>query len=612
MVFQNHPYCGLEDGLVDGNMIYIDPILQSPSPNHYDNRWATPTQLKENSTTAPFFPDLCRQVPDHTTTRPALGISPVPPPSQTRLASPVSSIELSSSGSAHSPDADTESYHDNIPRTPPDTAVLSPFQPSLSQEPFAHALQFSGMGSGYVNPFDVNPSQPPEYCESDNGIIDFGFTHQNYNFDMNGSCDMEPAQSTGVPGFTTRRASPDQMRPMVKRSVDASSQYPPPPKDEDMGSDDDAPGKRQNDDDADGDYWPNKRQRTAARTPQRGMKTATATTLSASSRRTRNRANNIPPARSFTTTSSSNTDSKTSFTCPTCKQRNFPSQADLDAHIKKQHLRSFNCVFDFAGCDSTFGSKNEWKRHVSTQHLLLHYWVCTEGACANAHTTSPSPSSPATPTANPNGAIFNRKDLFTQHLKRMHAPKAVKDHLPSSKHRTTTTTAKPTPNPTTTNALTQWEARLKHLQENAIRPRCALPALMRCPVPSCLAEPFRGQDAWNQRMEHVAKHMERAAQGKEPRVVFGGDGDATLVRWAARADVAIIVPRGGAAVGGDGDGDGDGDGGPRGWGLKSPLRRGPGGNVVVVAPVRGGGVVGEEIVVAAEGEDEEDAEGEED
>jgi hypothetical protein len=594
MIFQNQPYYGLEDGLADGNMPYIDPTLQSHSPNHYDDTWAT---LKENSTTALFLPDLCRQVPDHTSIRPAMGISPVPPPSHARLASPISSIEPSSSGSAHSPHADTESYHDNIPRTPPDTAALSPFQPSLSLEPFVHALQFSGMGSRYVNPCDVNPSQPPEYCESDNGIIDFNFANPSYNFDMNGSCDMEPTQSTSVSGFTS--AGPDQMRPTVKQSVDTSSQYPPPPKDEDMGSDDDAPGKRQNDDDADGDYRPNKRQRTAARAPQRGMRaatttdTTTTTTLSASSRRTRN---------------PSTTNNKTPFTCPTCKQRNFPSKPDLDAHIKKQHVRSFNCVFDFAGCDSTFGSKNEWKRHVSTQHLLLHYWVCTEGTCAAAHATSPSP----TPNLNPNGAIFNRKDLFTQHLKRMHAPKAVKDHLPSSKHRTTASTAPTTT--TTSSAVTHWETRLKHLQENAIRPRCALPTRMCCPVPSCPAEPFQGQDAWNQRMEHVAKHMERAAQGKEPRVVFGGDGDTTLVRWAARGDVAIIVPRAGTA-------EAPADG-PPGWGLKSPLRRGPGGNVVVVAPVRngGGGGVGEEIVVAEGGgcgdgggeEEEEDAEGEED
>lgn len=136
-------------------------------------------------------------------------------------------------------------------------------------------------------------------------------------------------------------------------------------------------------------------------------------------------------------------------------------------------------------------------------------------------------------------------------------------------------------------------------------------------------------------MEHLAKHMDRAAQGGEGRVVFGGPGDDTLVEWAAREDVAIIVPKNDA-----GDQDGEGE-----WVLKAPLKRGPGGNVVVLAPVHGaqagvaatisttttttttittgggGGddedeVVGEIVVVSQdeygdEG-DEEDAEGEDD
>lgn len=94
-------------------------------------------------------------------------------------------------------------------------------------------------------------------------------------------------------------------------------------------------------------------------------------------------------------------------------------------------------------------------------------------------------------------------------------------------------------------------------------------------------------------MEHVARHLERASQGQgnegevrgtdkekqkekatgkeKDRVVFGGAGDQTLVDWAKRRDVAIIEPR-----------KGDGE---EGWVLKSVLRRGPGGNVVVLAPV---------------------------
>jgi len=321
---------------------------------------------------------------------------------------------------------------------------------------------------------------------------------------------------------------------------------------------------------------------------------------------------------------------RTPFRCTACKDAaDFTSQADLDAHVNKRHLRSFNCVFDFAGCNSTFGSKNEWKRHVRTQHLLLHYWICTE--CISTGQQPPPPPPGKSQREKPNGSIFNRKDLFTAHLKRMHAPPDVKDQLPSPKSLGGPTIApavssshgkkdKQTTHPPHNKALlSQWAARIKKLQEAAIRPRCHLPTFMRCPVPGCPAPPFRGQEAWNQRMEHVAKHMEGAAQGKEGRVVFGGEGDDTLVEWAAREEVGIIVPSS-SWKGKDGEGNK--------WVLKAPLKRGPGGNVVVTAPVRGrvvgmasrGGdeeeVQGEIVVVSPldEGQDEDelDADGEED
>lgn len=631
--FQNQPYNGFEDSLTDSHMTCIDPCLQTRSPNPYPSAWTASAQqtFKEASTTALFVPELSRQAPNRAPTQPALGVSPVPAPSQVRFASPISSIEPSSAGGAFSPPADTESYYDNYPRTPPDAAVLSPFQALLPLEPIAHAVQFRSMGPDYVNPSDVNPSQLSEYCESDNGIADFSFPQQGYSFDLHAGYDAEPAQGATVPNFTARQASPVETRMLATREREASSQYPLP-KEEDVTSDDEVPAKRQNDDD-DGDYRPYKRTRTSTRTSRRGVKGAT-TTASPSARRTRTRANNLSSSRSLTSSSAHAT--KTPLTCPNCERRTFASQSDLDAHIRKQHIRSFNCVFDFAGCTSTFPSKNEWKRHVATQHLLLHYWVCTEGTCANAQPRpeSPSSSSPSSPATHPNGAIFNRKDLFTQHLKRMHAPPEVKDHLPPK--RTSGTSANSRTTPAAVSAiLTGWEARVRALQETCIRDRCHLPTLMRCPVPRCPAEPFRGRDAWNQYMEHLAKHMDRAAQGGEGRVVFGGPGDDTLVEWAAREDVAIIVPKNDA-----GDQDGEGE-----WVLKAPLKRGPGGNVVVLAPVHGaqagvaatisttttttttittgggGGddedeVVGEIVVVSQdeygdEG-DEEDAEGEDD
>ncbi|KAL9051386.1 MAG: hypothetical protein Q9162_006040 [Coniocarpon cinnabarinum] len=68
-----------------------------------------------------------------------------------------------------------------------------------------------------------------------------------------------------------------------------------------------------------------------------------------------------------------------------------------------QPPRPFSCPLAPYSCLKTFTSKNEWKRHVLTQHLLLGFWRCD--LCPDAATR-------------PND--FNRKDLFVQHLRRMH------------------------------------------------------------------------------------------------------------------------------------------------------------------------------------------------
>src|SRR5437667_8026240 len=78
-----------------------------------------------------------------------------------------------------------------------------------------------------------------------------------------------------------------------------------------------------------------------------------------------------------------------------------------------QHTRPFLCTFSFAECDQHFGSKNEWKRHVHSQHLQLGYWQCDYDICAERS----------------NSNFFNRKDLFTQHLRRMHLPKSTQQAI---------------------------------------------------------------------------------------------------------------------------------------------------------------------------------------
>ncbi|AEO55990.1 hypothetical protein MYCTH_2300382 [Thermothelomyces thermophilus ATCC 42464] len=647
MPFQSQPCGGLQDGLQDSSMRYIDPNMQNPASSAFDGTsWAAPAQqsFKENAATF-FVVDPASQVSDHGAVRPAVSVSQAPVP-YARYGSPFSSAEPSPPGAGLSPPADTESYYDGgYPRTPSEANLLSPFQPPLPMEPFAHAVQFRSMGPGpdYVKLCDVSPGQQhSEYCESDNDMFDFNFAPQPAYFSGHVIRDVVPAShGAAVPEPELSDTQPGldetQSQSVVKEEIKVESQYPPleddagpekqpgPKRRQQHGNDDedDDGGRGGHGNNGDLQYRPSKRRRTTSRIPeQHAAKTIPA--AASLPRATRTRAGNPipPPPRS----GSSLSGGKARLACPDCKQRAFASRADLDSHVKKEHRRPFSCVFDFAGCNSTFGSKNEWKRHVATQHLLLNYWVCTEGVCAKVSqdhppspdqhqyaaaaattttTTTSSSSSTTEGKENPRGAIFNRKDLFTQHLKRMHAPKEVKELLPqAASKRAGTSSARGSASANSNNnnnsnnkmstaqesaILARWAARVKRLQDAAVRPRCRLPTFMRCPFPGCAsAPPFRGNDAWNRRMEHVARHMNSPGNdddatnnnnNKTRRVGCGSGGDSsssgvpvpapdpTLVEWAARPDVAIIVP--------------DGRGG---WVLKSPLERKPGGNVVVTAP----------------------------
>ncbi|CEJ82523.1 hypothetical protein VHEMI02583 [[Torrubiella] hemipterigena] len=196
--------------------------------------------------------------------------------------------------------------------------------------------------------------------------------------------------------------------------------------------------------------------------------------------------------------------------------RDLPS---LDKHVKSEHTRPLICVFHWAGCTSRFASKNEWKRHVFSQHLALRYWLCTEGTCGHSRSsTNARRRSSSLPAV---GCIFNRKDLYTQHLRRMHVQgDGGKKSTKKSKDSST-------------------EDFIREMQTRAARIRCELPTFMTCPAENCTIE-FHGPNAWDDRMEHVAGHLEHAAVGDEPAVSFGGFGDWTLTGWAEQADVEVV------------------------------------------------------------------------
>jgi hypothetical protein len=148
-----------------------------------------------------------------------------------------------------------------------------------------------------------------------------------------------------------------------------------------------------------------------------------------------------------------------------------------DASTQADDRRPFPCPLAAYGCTSNFASKNEWKRHVSTQHIKLGYWRC------NLCPPSTDPNDEQTFYYND----FNRKDLFTQHLRRMHAaPKDKSSHNEKEY-------------PVNEDNLADHQA------------RCNLPLRSPPQHSSCLfcEREFEGPTSWEERMEHVGRHLEK-------------------------------------------------------------------------------------------------------
>jgi len=163
--------------------------------------------------------------------------------------------------------------------------------------------------------------------------------------------------------------------------------------------------------------------------------------------------------------------------CAHCSHAPFKDQSSLKKHVAAAHTRPFPCAFSFAGCQSTFGSKNEWKRHIASQHLCLTFYRCS--ACKQS-------------TGDGKGNEFNRKDLFTQHLRRMHAPFAIKKSI----------------NKADPKLLADWEKHVKQMQTSCLVIRRQPPQRSSCPKPGC-QKIFEGPGSWDEWMEHVGRHMEK-------------------------------------------------------------------------------------------------------
>ncbi|KAK3116717.1 hypothetical protein LTR53_002626 [Teratosphaeriaceae sp. CCFEE 6253] len=148
--------------------------------------------------------------------------------------------------------------------------------------------------------------------------------------------------------------------------------------------------------------------------------------------------------------------------------------------------RGFPCPFATYGCSSTFGSKNEWKRHVHTQHMRLGFWRCDQ--CGESK---------------PND--FNRKDLFIQHVRRMH-PVAPDDKKTAGKVKGTRAHAG--------KDCAEDEA-LANTQKRCYRKLRLPPAKSECLL---CDQVFVGPNTWEERMEHIGRHMEAAKKDEDTHV----------------------------------------------------------------------------------------------
>ena len=255
----------------------------------------------------------------------------------------------------------------------------------------------------------------------------------------------------------------------------------------------------------------------------------------------------------------------TSHTCPNCNQT-FATPSAMHKHNLTVHTRPFTCTFGPYGCPSRFGSKNEWKRHVSSQHIQLGLWRCDQGACIPQppHRRSPPSSSSsssssaskkrgaATATTRASekhnkddiivvgggGAVepsddagfneFNRKDLFTQHLRRMHFPArsasaAEKDAFEASLEAT---------------RRRCWIKTREPPQSSVCGYCCDGDGGMGMGMGMGMGVTktegvFEGPDSWDERMEHVGRHLERGHWGREWREDVG------LRAWMVREGLIV-------------------------------------------------------------------------
>ncbi|KAG6004585.1 hypothetical protein E4U21_000919 [Claviceps maximensis] len=161
--------------------------------------------------------------------------------------------------------------------------------------------------------------------------------------------------------------------------------------------------------------------------------------------------------------------------CKSCKKTTSAPKASPKPDDSTS-CQALYCLFAFAGCDCRCKGKNEWKRHLKTQHLLSRIFACPH--CPNKN--------------------FNRKDLFTQHYLRTHCTQAEQGAYKMKKT-----------SPELDKMLQEKQAQAE--KDETVSP----PAAPTCLFQGCEARFTNDGTSWDKCLDHVSKHLEAMVAGNE-------------------------------------------------------------------------------------------------
>ena len=195
---------------------------------------------------------------------------------------------------------------------------------------------------------------------------------------------------------------------------------------------------------------------------------------------------------------------------PPISRRGSSNQQSIRSRPSNSRTRPpglFPCLFVVYGCEREFSSKNEWKRHIQTQHVQLEYWRCIQ--CFERPSGDQDKD-------------FNRKDLFTQHILRMHSAQSEQPNARGGKSKS--------------------EAQRRYEDTEAARCR----RTMRQPPEACRCilceQSLSGPGSWEQCIDHIGRHLDTAAKDGPTEMLNsrGWHVDTALQQYLQRENIVTL------------------------------------------------------------------------